>query len=228
MRNNELNIDKPSEFIDELWDKLTSSGLYAYSKNDIYDYLIYLLNKYDEKHFFDTNSNASNSRLLKVSQTRIKTVKTNISVKFMDEKEYDEIFVNFLNNCASSVVKFDENIGNGKIKFVIENPAIKAVLEAKLKSAVSDTLDYSFNKEIVTIDAKNFIETLNLEYENLNNSENLTQTQKILKNKLQKMKINEILKKLKDMAENITVGVLAEIVASPLKGFFGILKFIKS
>ena len=204
-----LKIDNPAELINELWEKLKSSGLYAYSKNDIYDYLIYLLNKYDEKHFFDTNSNASNSRLLKVSQTRIKIAKTNISVKFMDEKEYDEIFVNFLNNCASSVVKFDENIGNGKIKFVIENPAIKAVLEAKLKSAVSDTLDYSFNKEIVTIDAKNFIETLNLEYENLKNSTNLTQMQNILKEKLLKMKINEIFKDLKNIAQNTLSGALS-------------------
>lgn len=226
--NMSLKIDNPTELINELWDKLQSSGLYAYSKNDIYDYLIYLLNKYDENRFFDTNSNALNSRLLKVSQTRIKTAKTNISVKFMSENEYDEIFINFLNDCKNNLIKFKESIKKGKIKFVLENPATRLVLETKLKNAISDTLDYHLNKEIVEIEANNFLSMLLKELEILENNKNLNQKDKKLLEKLQEVK--KIIKKeknKKELKENIEAGInistkfTTQIVTSAISAFFG-------
>ncbi|WP_270869699.1 hypothetical protein [Campylobacter sp. JMF_04 NA10] len=194
--NNDIKIKNSTELLDELWNTIKSSGLYAYSKNDIYDYLIYLINKYDENHFFDKNSNAENSRLLKISQTRIKTAKANILVKFMgQEADYDEIFVNFLNNCKDNLVKFTETIEKGKIKFVLENPAIRIVLESKLKKSVSNTLDYHLNKEIVEIEINDFLNMLLKELEELE-----------AKKKIKKLseKEQELFEKLSRVKETLT------------------------
>lgn len=153
------------KFIGELWDEIKANGVYGRSKNDFYDYILYLLNKYDEKHFLSSYDNATNERILKITAARIKAAKKNISVKFMDNGEYEKIFQNFIQRIAKGNVPSLED--NGKsYTMVIEDTALRSIIESKLKRIANTTLDYKLNTELVTISHKAFVELLVAESEN--------------------------------------------------------------
>lgn len=152
------------KFIGELWDEIKANGVYGRSKTDFYDYILYLLNKYDEKHFLSSNDNATNERILKITAARIKAAKKNISVKFMDNGEYEKIFQNFIQRIANGIPSLEDN---GKsYTMVIEDTALRSIIEAKLKRIANTTLDYKLNTELVTISHKAFVKLLIAESEN--------------------------------------------------------------
>ena len=155
-----LNLNNPKAFCDDLWHKIVDERLFSYQKNDICDYLLYLFNKHDSAHFLDLNSNEQNERLLKMNASKIKSSKKNIAIKFMDDDEYKDIFEDFLRHFVENlkykkIVVKDENF-----HFVIENRALRDILEAKLKDKAQDTLDYSLNGEKVFISIDSFFTML--------------------------------------------------------------------
>lgn len=83
--------------------RISEYSLLNASKNDIGDYLIYLLNKYCElngsERFFDTLPNATLERVLKINASKIKTSKRNIAVKYLSNIEYNTLFNDFKKNC---------------------------------------------------------------------------------------------------------------------------------
>ena len=99
---------KALEFTNELWGKVKEKGFGAWSKNDINDYLLYLFNKHGGG-FFDKNSNEQNERLLKTTAAKIKASKKNISVKFMDDNEYKDIFIGFLRDLSNGKIILKES-----------------------------------------------------------------------------------------------------------------------
>lgn len=124
--------------------KIINDELFSRQKNDICDYVLYLFNKYDSVHFLDSHSNAENERLLKTTTSKIKASKKNISVKFMSDIEYQQVFKDFLNSLANdnpkSIVKQKEN---GDLEFTIENNVLKDILESKLKKWANTTFTYT-------------------------------------------------------------------------------------
>lgn len=185
------------KFIGELWDEIKANGVYGRSKNDFYDYILYLLNKYDANHFLSSNDNATNERLLKITAARIKTAKKNISVKFMDNSEYEKIFQNFIQRIANGNIPSLED--NGKsYTMVIEDTALRSIIEAKLKRIANTTLDYKLNTELVTISHKAFVELLATESEN--SPENIKD---FLKNFLKTLKDNESKNDIKQMIKTV-------------------------
>lgn len=185
------------KFIGELWDELQTNGVYGRSKTDFYDYILYLLNKYDANHFLSSNDNATNERLLKITAARIKTAKKNISVKFMDNSEYEKIFQNFIQRIANGNIPSLED--NGKsYTMVIEDTALRSIIEAKLKRIANTTLDYKLNTELVTISHKAFVELLVAESEN--SPENIKD---FLKNFLKTLKDNENKNDIKQMIKTV-------------------------
>ncbi|MCI5969027.1 hypothetical protein [Helicobacter sp.] len=154
------------------------------NKNHLYDYLLYLLNKYDENHFFDNNTNAQNERLLKITASKIKNAKKNISVQFMNDEEYENIFEQFIREI------FHKNIlrySNGKIKITLENPSMQSMLESKLKVYAGEGFEYNLNRESVEVSVVAFMVMLDSTQNQLNDEK--------LKNKIQEL-IKEIKKKL--------------------------------
>lgn len=145
--------------------ELTQIGLYARSKNDFYEFALYTLDKYSSDRFFSQNSNEQNARLLKVSDTRIKAAKKNISVKFMDTTEYNNVFENFLKSLACILEKYGVECitADGSYTFAIEDTVARSALEAKLKENAGETLDYKTNSEIVTIGRDAFCAMLEAE-----------------------------------------------------------------
>lgn len=147
---------KALEFTNELWGKVKENGFGAWSKNDISDYLLYLFNKHGGG-FFDKNSNEQNERLLKTTAAKIKASKKNISVKFMDDDEYKDIFISFLRDLSNGKIILKESEKENRLEFVLEDKVVRDILNAKLKDSVRDSLDYyNLNTEKVEINATSF------------------------------------------------------------------------
>ena len=142
---NPITPKNAHKLVEELWQAIMLKGFGAWSKNDINDYLLYLFNKHNEKHFFDSNSNEQNERLLKTTAAKIKASKKNISVKFLNKAEYDEIFEEFLCAFANKRIAIKDGSKEDTIKLTIENPVFRNVLEAKLKDKVQEGFEYSLN-----------------------------------------------------------------------------------
>ncbi len=166
-----LTLDNPKAFCDELWSKIINDELFSRQKNDICDYVLYLFNKYDSVHFLDSLSNAENERLLKTTASKIKASKKNISVKFMNEVEYRQVFIDFLksiNDKNKRIVKEIRPKDEDKepyLEFVIENNVLKDMLEAKLKRCVGDTFTYTLNSEKLELSHESFIKMIKKEME---------------------------------------------------------------
>ena len=197
MEETEAAFFDTQKIVGELWNELQTNGVYGRSKTDFYDYILYLLNKYDANHFLSSNDNATNERLLKITAARIKTAKKNISVKFMDNSEYEKIFQNFIQRIANGNIPSLED--NGKsYTMVIEDTALRSIIEAKLKRIANTTLDYKLNTELVTISHKAFVELLATESEN--SPENIKD---FLKNFLKTLKDNESKNDIKQMIKTV-------------------------
>ena len=155
-KNNHAN-----DFLNDLWQRINEYSLLNASKNDIGDYIIYLLNKhcvYDkEERFFDKLSHAEIEKLLKINSARIKSAESNIKIKYRDDN--DILFDDFMNDLKENKITL-RKVSNDKIKFTIENIAKRSAIEIKLKEISGATLDYSLNSEIVVIEIKDFIKIL--------------------------------------------------------------------
>ena len=192
-KNNHAN-----DFLNDLWQRINEYSLLNASKNDIGDYIIYLLNKHcvyikkDDKkdveieRFFDKLSHAEIEKILKINSARIKSAENNIKIKYADDIDENSLFDDFINDLLDEKIVL-RKAGDEKIKFVIENKAKRSIIEAKLKYLCNDTLDSSFNSEIVTIDTKNFLKMLKAQ-------ENLP---KEIESKVKKCNDNIIIKALK-------------------------------
>ena len=189
-KNNHAN-----DFLNDLWQRINEYSLLNASKNDIGDYIIYLLNKYcvyvekdvEKERFFDKLSHAEIEKILKINSARIKSAENNIKIKYADDIDENSLFDDFINDLLDEKIVL-RKAGDEKIKFVIENKAKRSIIEAKLKYLCNDTLDSSFNSEIVTIDTKNFLEMLKAQ-------ENLP---KEIESKVKKCDDNIIIKALKN------------------------------
>ena len=185
------------KFLNELWQRINEYSLLNASKNDIGDYIIYLLNKYcvyvekdvEKERFFDKLSHAEIEKILKINSARIKSAQNNIKIKYADDIDENSLFDDFINDLLDEKIVL-RKAGDEKIKFVIENKAKRSIIETKLKELCADTLDSSFNSEIVTIDIKNFLKMLKAQ-------KNLP---KEIESKVKKCDENIIIKALKSSA----------------------------
>ncbi len=200
-----LQFNNTEELVDDLWNEIKTNGMYGRSKTDFYDYVLYLLNKYDSGHFLSSNDNATNERLLKINATRIKSAKKNISVKFMDDGEYEKIFSDFINKITEENPLSLSDDGKS-YTMVIEDVALRSIIETKLKRIANTTLDYKLNNELVSIDHKAFVKMLVAEINNSSDD---------IKNSLEK--IVEELKKDKnnqDLWQTIETAISSDSFAS--------------
>lgn len=194
---NPITPKNAHKLVEELWQAIMLKGFGAWSKNDINDYLLYLFNKHDEKHFFDSNSNEQNERLLKTTAAKIKASKKNISVKFLNKAEYDEIFEEFLCAFANKRIAIKDGSKEDTIKLTIENPVFRNVLEAKLKDKVQEGFEYSLNSEKVEISCKAFITMLKDEAIRLKKSDNLNKV-------LQEFETTKTMKDISALLDNLS------------------------
>ncbi len=206
MANIDLETINSEEFTKDLLTSISELGLYTYSKTDLCDYIIYLANKHDQNHFFDNNSNADNARLLKVKESKIKSLRLNIGLKFKNE-DADETLKRFLKKITDDKITIIDN--ENFFQFFIEDPFIRMVFESKLKDLEGVTLDYSFNTERVKIEKEHFLSLLfSLD------STDSEKLEKILKKHDIKVKGKKVVKFIGNLAVNLTVNILPQIIAA--------------
>lgn len=210
MPANPIKAQNAPKLVDELWRGIMRNGFGAWSKNDLCDYLLYLFNKYDEEHFFDKNSNEKNERLLKISSAKIKASKANISVKFLDDTEYEGVFEEFLQAFADNRIAIKDGT-QGKLKLTIENPVFRKALEYRLKERVQESFDYNLNSEKVEISCEAFIAMLESEAKRLKSSDKLDKI-------LQESKAINTSQNVKDFIDKV-VNTPNDFGAGFLKGF---------
>ena len=203
------NADK---FLQELWTRISEYSLLNASKNDIGDYLIYLLNKYCEfngnERFFDTLPNATLERVLKINASKIKTSKRNIAVKYLSNTEYNTLFNDFLKKIADENYKI--SVEGDKLVFIIDSPARRDDLEARLKE-LNDTFDYTLNSEKVKVNVKSFFKML-LEHSKIKNA---LFSKDDLKNAILKVENKKNISSAKDMIDMATD--IFESIKNPLE-----------
>ena len=69
--------------------------------------------------------------MLKINASKIKTSKRNIAVKYLSNTEYNTLFNDFLKKIADKNYKISTE--GDKLVFIIDNPAMRDYLEARLK-----------------------------------------------------------------------------------------------
>lgn len=162
---NTIKSNYAEKIAQELWNKIVNESLFSYQKTDICDYLLYLFDKHGG-NFLHYKSNAENETLLKISTSKIKASRKNIFVKFMNEKDRQKIFKDFLLSLSpkneQSIVKDGKN---GNLEFLIENNVLRDILEEKLKKWTQNTFTYSLNKEKLEISCESFVTMVKKEVE---------------------------------------------------------------
>lgn len=95
---NKINVQEANakKMVDEIIEKIMQVGLYTMPKNELNDYLLFLLDKYSDEHFLTNFSNFDNAKLFKISEAKIKNSKLNIDLKFREENGCLDEITNFL------------------------------------------------------------------------------------------------------------------------------------
>lgn len=157
-KDNIIKSINAEAFVKDLMHFIFDYGLGTYSKTDTYDYLVYLANKHSKDSFFDSNSNFDNALLFKVSETKIKNTRQNIALKFKGG-ERQNVYADFLSKlCDERIkVKFDDD---ELFSFFIEDPFVRMTFENLLKKTQGITADYSFNRELIKVNRKDFLTAL--------------------------------------------------------------------
>jgi len=142
-------------FLEELLDVYVNrQGLGAVPKGDLDALVVHLYCKYATKGEYDT---FRLSELFKISETRIKTLIQNGSLKFGDLTE-GQAWVDILTAISSS--KFElESLEKCDIRFKLENPAVYRFIQKRVRKH-GGTVSYSRSSEMVTISLRTFFEVL--------------------------------------------------------------------
>jgi hypothetical protein len=211
------------QFVTALWQKITDTGFNSLSKNDFYDYVLYLFNKYAAPHFLDENSNYENAVLLKVTEAKIKTSKMNIALKYKSPREREDALSAFLRKISlqSKTGAIWLDCDESHFKFIIEDTLVRMELENLLKTLTGTTLDYRFNNEKVTIEKVCFLHVI----QHLSGADEGAFLQSVaaqLNNaefsKAVKTKGAALASVLAGFVKDITVGVLSNVISQQFAG----------
>lgn len=157
-RINSLNRD---EFANEFLHKYLELGFGSLSKHDI-DLLVYYLIKKHSK-LFKGKSNYELSSLLKITERKLQSIQMESYLRYENlsiSKNLEELN----NKIGSGEIK--PEIEGDKIRILIDSPILKRDFEYSITS-VGHIVDYSFNKNILSLRLSSFFEALgNLNTEN--------------------------------------------------------------
>jgi len=152
------------ELAQKLFESITTGhGFNALSKTDLYDYVLYLLDKYCDEPFLFTKSNQENALLLRVKPEKVKSSKFNIYFKLLDEDEKKEIILNFISLIVTkpNVIRdYEDEKKKSRMSITIEDPIVRFWLDGKMKAEIGTSPDTSFNREIIDMEKKDFFKVL--------------------------------------------------------------------
>jgi hypothetical protein len=208
-------------FARDLWRKITDTGFNAMSKNDFYDYVLYLFNKHSKTQFLDNGSNYDNSILLRVTEQKLKSTQQNIYLKYETPEEKDHILPNFINKIMEDRISLE--LSQDTYTFVLDHLPTRNYLEALMKRSRNTTFDYALNREKVSLGVKDFYDLLKTVVTEIckDRDEDLGEVQR----RIEKMEKDEQIRSLVAALLGSAAGLAADLV--PV-GVPQLMKFCKA
>ncbi|MCP0914970.1 hypothetical protein NKV53_11605 [Legionella sp. 27cVA30] len=204
------------DFSKEFLSKYLESGFGSLSKHDI-DLLVYhILSK--KNQLLKNKTIYEQSNLLKITERKVKNIQLEAYLKF-EQKKSKENLNTILEEINSGGIK--PEIENGRIRFLLDSPILKREIENSIK-LLGHVVDYSFNKDVVSIKIVPFISAIkNIQKERGEELENkvIKELRSQFKDENKKVKeieamtISELLKKI---GSNISSDVLKTVTNSIL------------
>ena len=182
--------NRAKELADELAKYIHETGFNSLSKNDFYDFVLYLLDKYSNEHFFSVNSNQENAILLKVKPEKIKASRLNIYLKYLKPAEQEKSLSALIPMILDDRIRMKDHTKNSFLQLTIEDPVLRFCLDGKMKAKLGTSPDTSFNSEIVVVHKTDFYKILRIIVQD---DERLV---KALKKKLESVILEENVKKV--------------------------------
>jgi hypothetical protein len=205
-------------FIIELWQKITDTGFNALTKNDINDFILYLYNKHSGGQFLDDRSNYENALLLKITETKLKTTRLNIGLKFQSPDERRKTLYLFFQKIKDKIIPIEDKIDY--FEFTLDNPVVRMEIENILKKSGCSTLEYGRNRERVRIE-KYHMFTILKELTKCTDTQIADNIKKELRSHELKNKIistaSTLMEKIGGVLKEITVEVLTGVLTNTLK-----------
>jgi hypothetical protein len=204
-----LTSDKEyAEFGREFLDRFLAVGYGTYSKNDLQDMMLYIINRVSGRRPIDNSSNYDLAKLLKVSEPKVKTIRLNLALKFFTPEERKQILYRFFERIRDGkvIVEADDRT----FQFVVENIVDRREIENRLKLA-GVTLDYRNNREIVVIKKEHFFRLL-VDVTQRSDDELLAAFSRRLKRSEFGTKVGEVFKQIGKYAVDVSKQVLREVI----------------
>jgi hypothetical protein len=138
----------------ELFSKIRGTGFNALSKNDFYDFVLYLLDRYSSERFLSRDSIQQNALLLRAAPAKIRSSRLNIYLKFLPPTEQREGLEKFINLLTSQNVRINKE--GTKVILTLDDPVVRFCLDAELKFALGVTYDILGNNDLVSLEKEDF------------------------------------------------------------------------
>lgn len=148
-----LTDSEKISFTEEFLSRFLAYGFGTLPKREIEILIFHIL--YHQTDLFSNQSNYEIANTLKISESRIKSFKSESSLKYqqIDHKDaLKEIAKLFFESDKSKI-----DLEGDMIQFALEDPVLKREFEHAVKE-LGYIVNYNFNREIVKIKAKVFLE----------------------------------------------------------------------
>jgi hypothetical protein len=202
------------QFVTALWNKITDTGFNALSKNDFYDYVLYLFNKYGESRFLDSSPDYENSLLLRVTPQKIQSSKRNIFLKYAEDAEKN-VAQKLLSKIADKSVALSLDTEKKEYTLTIDDYAMRDYLAALMKRALGKSYDYRQNPENIVVPAADFYAVLSCALRDMRTSPAADTT--YIESQLSALKKDAAKKNLITALANGAVNTLAAVTPFPVK-----------
>ena len=148
-----LSDDEKIQFSEEFLNLFLALGFGSMPKREIEILIFHLL--YHKTKIFVNQSNYDIANELKISESKIKSFKAEASLKYqqMEHQEALQEIAKLFFEFNNTKTAFDGDI----IQFALEDPVLKREFEHAVKE-LGYFVDYSFNREIVKVKARIFLE----------------------------------------------------------------------
>lgn len=208
-----ISEENAKNFKDDLLKQIATIGISSISKNDLLEYILFLANKYSTEKIIDKSSNFTLAIAFKTTETKIKSTKLNIALKY--QQIADEPIALFLAKINDKHIILGEK--DGCYTFVVEDRMIRMCLEHDLKEKMGTTLNYHENHELVSIDKTIFLEYLQKRSGKSEGDFISEYLQKKLEKEKGKNYVKNLGKGIAAFARDVSANVLAAVIANMAK-----------
>jgi len=150
---NELTDSEKITFTEEFLSRFLAYGFGTLPKREIEILIFHIL--YHKTELFKGQSNYEIANVLKISESKIKSFKAESSLKY-EQMSHQEALREIAKLFFESE-KSKTDLDGDMIQFALEDPVLKREFEHAVKE-LGYFMDYSFNREIVKVKARVFLE----------------------------------------------------------------------